>query len=112
MAVPASPPLTFVRGDDETVEITLTSDAAGETPINITGRTYTMSIALAGGSTVVTSDAGTVTGASGLVTFAFAQAATDLLTASEYVYDVVETASGSESTIMLGRLSVLAGVTA
>jgi len=112
MASPAAIPLTFVRGDDEMVEISITSDAAGTTPIDISGRSYVMSIALTGGGTVVTSDAGTVTGASGLVSFAFTQTQTELLTASEYVYDVVETASALESTIMLGRLSVLAGVTA
>ena len=112
MAAPAAVPLTFVRGDDETVQVYLTSDSAGLVPIDISGRTYVMSIALTAGGTVVTSDAATVTGASGLATFVFAQAATDLLTASEYVYDVVETSSGSESTIMLGKLSVLAGVTA
>lgn len=112
MALPANPRLTFVRSDNEIVQITITSDTAGLVPVNITGRTYTMSIAPAAGDTPTTSAAGAVTGASGLVTFTFAAAKTVLLTGTNYVYDVVETASGVESTIILGQLSVLTGVTA
>jgi len=112
MATPASPQLTFVRSDNEIVQITITSDSAGTTPVDITGRTYVMSIAASPGGTVVTSATGTVTGGSGLVVFTFATAKTVLLTGTVYVYDVVETSGGVESTIMLGGLSVLTGVTA
>lgn len=111
MAVPASPALTFVRSDNEVVNIYICSDADGVVPVDITGRTYVMSVAATAGGTVVTSATGTVTGASGLVVFTFATAKTVLLTGSAYVYDVVETASGVESTIMLGALSVLTAVT-
>ena len=112
MAKPASPELTFVASDNEIVSVTITSDTAGLVPVNITGRTYVMSIAATPGATVVTSATGSVTGASGLVTFTFPTAKTVLLTGTSYTYDVVETASGVESTIMLGRLNVLVGVTA
>ena len=45
MAKPANPGLTFVASDNEIVTVTITSDTAGLTPVNITGRTYVMSIA-------------------------------------------------------------------
>ncbi len=112
MAKPASPRLTFVRSDDETCIVVITSDAAGLVPVDITGRTYVMSIALFPGETPVTSATGTVVGATGTVTFSFPEAKTVLLTGSLYWYDVVETASGDESTIILAQLTVLTGVTA
>ena len=110
MATPAAPRLTFVRGDDETVLVYIDSDAL-ETPVNITGRTYTMSIGVPG-STPLLSASGTVTGASGLVQFAFTDTQTATLTGSEYSYDVVEASGGAEPTLILGRLSVVARVTA
>lgn len=113
MAVPAAPPLTFVAGDDETFILTITSDAAGLVPVDITGRTYVMSIATnRAPTTVVASDAGTVVGASGQVTFNFAAAVTATLGIVPHTYDVVETVSGAESTLILAPLKVLAGVTA
>lgn len=113
MALPADPALTFVAGDDETVIVTITSDEAGATPVDITGRTYVMSIALATDPTnALASDAGTVVGASGQVTFAFTAAVTGALAIAPHVYDVVETVSGAESTLILAPLTVLAGVTA
>jgi len=112
MPKPASPSWTVVRSDNEILTVTITSDAAGVTPVNITGRTYVCSVAATPGASVVTSAAGVVTGVSGLVTFTFATAKTVLLTGDAYWYDVVETAGAVESTIILGRVTVLTGVTA
>jgi hypothetical protein len=69
-----------------------------------------MSIGTAGSAVI--SDAGTVVGATGTVTFDFTDTQTDLLTGSEYTYDVVETSGTSESTLLLGQLAVLARVAA
>ena len=112
MAVPAKPPLTFIAGDDETFVLTICSDADGTVPVDITGRTYVMSIKADGASTVVASDAGTVVGASGQVTFNFPAATTAALAIVPHTYDVVETASSLPSTLIIGPLRVLAGVTA
>ena len=110
MASPAAPKLTLVRGDDETVLVYIDSDNAS-TPVNITGRTYTMSIGTPG-STPLLSASGTVTGASGLVQFDFTDTQTATLTGSEYTYDVVETSGSTESTLILAALKVVARVTA
>jgi len=112
MATPAQVPLTFVAGDDEQVRVTITSDADGLVPVDITGRTYTMSIAAAAGSTVLASDAGTVTGASGLVVFDFTDTVTAALPTPGCTYDVVEVSGSSESTLMLGSLTVITRVAA
>ena len=109
MALPASPPLTFVRGDDETVIVVVCSDAAGAVPVTITGRTYTLAIGTAG-STVI-SAAGSVVGATGTVTFVFTAVNTALLTGTQYAYEVVEVASALASTIILAPLTVLSPVT-
>lgn len=106
MAVPAKPPLTFIAGDDETFILTICSDADGTVPVDITGRTYVMSIAPDGGS-VVASDAGTVNGAAGEVTFEFDTAVTEVLEIVPHEYRVVETASGSPSTLIIARLTVV-----
>jgi len=110
MAAPASAPLTLVRGDDETIVVTITTD--GSTPVNITGRTYECSFAVSGGAAVVTTGSCVVTGASGIVTITVAAANTALLTANMYMWDLVETASGAESTLILGPVTVIDGVTA
>ena len=115
MARPASGPLVFVAGDDETVILEVISTAAGVTPevvVDLTGRTYVMSIATTGGATAVASAVGVVDGPAGTVTFTFAAAVTALLVQSSYTYDIVETASGAESTIVLDSLKVLLAVTA
>lgn len=109
MATPASPKLTFVRGDDETVILQIDSDDSG-TAVNITGRTYVMSVGTA--ASPLQTATGTVVGATGTVTFVFTDTQTDALTGSSYSYDVVETASGSESTLLLGSLDVRARVAA
>ena len=101
MAKPANVPLTFVAGDDETVSVTIASDTEGTVPVNITGRTYAMSIAATRGGTVLLTTSGTVTGASGLVVFTFTDTQTATLTVGAYAYDVVET-SGTK----IGRAHV------
>jgi len=112
MPKPAKPPLTMVRSDNEIVTLYIYSDTAGTVPVNITGRTYVMSIAPTPGATVTTSATGSVTGASGLVQFTFPTAKTVLLTGTSYWYDIVETVSAVESTICLGPITVVTGVTA
>ena len=110
MAAPANPKLAFVRGDDETVLLYIDSDALS-TPVNITGRSYVMSIGVPG-STPITSNAGAVTGASGLVTFDFTAAQTATLVGSGYSYDVSQTSSGAVSTLIIAALTVATRVAA
>ena len=98
-------------GDDETVQVYLYSDTALTAPVDITGRTYTMSVAVDKGSTPVLTLTGTVTGASGLVSFAVTDTQTTALAAGTYVYDVVEVSGSAESTIIDGRVSVRTRVT-
>jgi len=109
MAAPARVPLTIVRGDDETVVVTITTD--GTTAVNITGRTYVASFAVTPGATVVTTGSCAVTGASGIVTITISDTNTDLLTGSSYWWDLVETSGTSESTLILGPVTVIDGVT-
>lgn len=99
-------------GDDETVAVYIYSDAAATTPVDVTGRTYTLSVATARGATPVLALTGTVTGASGLVTFTATDTQTTALTAGTYVFDVVEVSGSNESTIILGTVAVGERVTA
>lgn len=112
MAAPAPADLTFVIGDDETVLLYITSDSAGVTPVDITSRTYTLSIATAKGATPTLALTGSVTGASGLVTFTATDTQTAALTAGSWVFDINEVSGSSESTLVLGALTVTARVTA
>lgn len=105
MASPAAVHLTWVAGDDEIVQVTICSDADGLVPVDITGRTYTMSVdALA--------LAGAVTGGSGLVTFTATDTQTTAMDVGTYPFDVVEVSGSTESTLILGWLVVVARVTA
>lgn len=99
-------------GDDETVSVYIYSDAAATTPVDITGRTYTLSLATSAGTTPALALPGTVTGASGLVTFTATDTQTTALTAGNYAFDVVEVSGSTESTIILGTVQVDARVTA
>lgn len=112
MARPAAVPITWVAGDDESVSITICSDADGETPVNITGRTYAMTVAATRGASASLSLTGAVTGASGLVVFTATDTQTTTLGAGSYWYDVVETSGTSETTLLLAPLEVVARVTA
>lgn len=105
MASPAPADLTWVIGDDETVLLYITSDAAGATAVDITGRTYTLSVATAKGATPTLALSGSVTGASGLVTFTATDTQTETLTEGSWVFDIVEYAP-SESTLVLGPMTV------
>ena len=99
-------------GDDETVAVYIYSDAAATTPVDITGRTYTLSLATAAGATPALALTGTVTGASGLVSFTATDTQTTALTAGTYTYDVNEVSGTTESTIMIGAVVVQSRVTA
>ena len=113
MAAPAKVSLTWVVGDDETVQVYIYSDAAGTTPVDISGRTYTLSVATAAGATPTLALTGAVTGASGLVTFTATDTQTATLTAGiGYTFDVNEVSGTNESTLILGTLQAVARVTA
>ena len=112
MASPVTIRMSWTRGDDEIVQVYIYSDAAATTPVDITGRTYTLSVALSAGATPVLALSGTVTGASGLVVFTATDTQTTALSVSTYVFDVVEVSGTDESTIILGPLSVVDRVTA
>lgn len=112
MAAPANIALQWTRGDDETVQVYIYSDAAATTPVDITGRTYTLSVATTAGATPALALTGTVTGASGLVSFTATDTQTTALTAGPYQWDVVEVSGTSESTILLGALTLVERVTA
>lgn len=103
---------TWYIGDDETVSVYVYSDAAATVPVDITGRTYTLSLATAAGVTPALALTGTVTGASGLVTFTATDTQTSALTAGTYAYDVNEVSGSNESTIIRGTVVVQTRVTA
>lgn len=107
MGAPASPAVTFVAGDDETYVLTICSDDTGETPVDITGRTYVMSLLRSSDREVIAYDSGTVVGASGQVTFEFTDTQTGALTEVPHEYKVVETVSGAGSTLILAPLGVV-----
>lgn len=103
---------TWYIGDDERVDVYIYSDAAATTPVDITGRTYTLSVATARGVTPALAISGTVTGASGLTSFSVTDTQTTAQTAGTYVYDVNEVNGTSESTILIGTVVIAARVTA
>ena len=111
MAQPADQDLTIVRGDTETVVVTMTSD--GTTPIPITGRTYAAQIRSNPESTTVkASFTCTVTsGASGQVTCVLSATSSAALAPGLYTWDLQETASGVVSTVLSGTVTVLADTT-
>lgn len=112
MASPAKADLVWVIGDDEITTLTITSDSAGTTPVDISGRTYTLSVATSAGATPALALSGSVTGASGLVTFTATDTQTGGLTAGPYVFDIVEVSGSTESTLVLGSVQVVTRVTA
>lgn len=113
MAQPANVDLVLVAGDDETVEVTITTD--GSTPVNITGRTYAMQVRAdpAGVGTaecVFTCTA--ATGTDGKVTCVAADTQTDNLTPGDgYWYDLVETVGTTTTTLIRGRVTAIQKVT-
>ena len=105
-------PVTFVRGRDETRTLEFYTDDAGTAALNITGRTYVASFATTPGASIVYAVTGTVTGASGRVTFTSTDTQTALLTGTTYWWDVVETSGTTTTQIVLGPVTVQTGVTA
>lgn len=97
-------------GADETVAVYNWTDAARTTPLDITGRTYRFDLATSVDATPVLSLTGTVTGASGLVTFVASDTQTAALPTGYYVYAIWET-SGSvtgpieEGTVAVGKVA-------
>lgn len=111
MAAPGIQNLTFVRGDTETVQVTITSD--GSTPVSITGRTYAAQLrsnpdiaAISATATCTVTD-----GANGVMQAVFAASATADLTPGQYYWDLQETNGSIVTTILAGQVTVLADVT-
>ena len=111
MAAPADQDLTLVRGDTETLVVTMTTD--GTTPINLSGRTYRAQIRQAQDSrTIKASFTCTVTDASnGVITCVLSAADSATLPVGLGFWDLEENASGVITTVMSGTVTVLADVT-
>lgn len=111
MAEPATQDLVFVRGDTETVSVTMTTD--GTTAIDITGRTYSSQLRTAPDATVVSATATCTvpTGTDGKVNVVFSATGTASLSPGYYYWDLQENASGTITTVLKGQVTVLADVT-
>lgn len=101
------------RGDDENMPLgfftTYISDGhASNVPLDITGRTYSSKVARSRGGAVVVTPTVTVTSAvAGELTVSMTDTQTDLLTASTYIWDLVENAGTSEeSTLIVAPMRV------
>jgi hypothetical protein len=111
---PANLTIPVVRGDDVSRLWELFSSYAGfdgattTVELDITGRTYTSTIAASKGGTSVATPTCTVTNAAlGQLTWALTDTQTDALTAARYVFDIVENAgTTTERTIVLGTIVV------
>lgn len=114
---PAHVKLPIVRGDDVAYVLGLyesyTSEATN-TELDVTGRTYTSSIATEAGGTVVTTATVTVTSAAtGKLTWSLTDTQTDALIAARYAWDLVENAgTSSERTLVIGVLNMIGRATA
>jgi len=107
----ASVTLPITRGDDNSYPHGLYTSYTSETvntPLNITGRTYSSSVSTARGGTVVVTPTVTVTNAAtGKVLWSLTDTQTDLLTGPRYVWDLIENAgTSSERTLIVGVLNV------
>lgn len=117
---PAHFAIPVVRGDDVSRVWELYVSLAGfqgdtvTTPLDLTGRTYTSSIAVSKGGPVVTTPTCTVTdAANGLLTWSLTDTQTDQLTSGTYVFDIVENpGSAAERTIVLGTIKTSGRATA
>jgi hypothetical protein len=111
MAQPATQNLVLVRGDTETLVITLT-DSAGA-PIDITGRTYRAQIRVnRDASSIAASFACSITNAAaGQVTCVLSAVNSAALTAGINYWDFEENNAGVVTTILAGTAQVLADVT-
>lgn len=111
MSIPAYQNLELVRGDTLSVVATMTSD--GSTPINISGRVYSMQMRTSPeSSTVSATFTCTVTNAAaGQVTCSLPASTTANLTPQKYSYDLQENASGTITTVISGFIKVLPDTT-
>lgn len=106
---PANFTITVVRGDDVSRVFEFYTDWTDETtntPLDLTGRSYTSSISSTLGGTVVKTP--TVTNSApttGMITWSMTDTDTDALTAARYVFDIVENAgTTAERTVILGNI--------
>ena len=110
MAVPATYNLKFVRGDTLTLNITITSD--GTTPVNIAGRSYRAQIRYEkNASTIAASFTCTPNVSTGVVNCVLSAANSATLTDGPAFWDFEETNTGVVTTILAGKVTVLADVT-
>lgn len=111
MAQPGKQDLTFVRGDTETVQVTVTSD--GSTPINITGRTYAAQLRTNPDISTISATAtcSVTDGANGVMQAVFSATSTAALSPGQYYWDLQETNGAIVTTILSGTVTVLADVT-
>ena len=112
MATPGKRDITFVKGDDYTHVITITSD--GSTPIDITGRTYTAMIRQEKddtGTAYATITCALTTPLSGVLTLTMTDTITAALTAGRYWWDLQEVSGSTTTTILAGAATVLQDVT-
>ena len=114
---PAEVNLPIVRGDDVDYPIALYTaytDETTNTELDITGRTYSSSIAATKGGSVVTTATVTVTSAAtGKITWSLTDTQTDALTGARYVWDLVENpGTSSERTLIVGQLNMTGRATA
>ena len=106
---PANFTITVVRGDDVSRVFEFYSawtDETTNTPVDLTGRSYTSTISSTLGGTAVKTP--TVTNAApttGMITWSLTDTDTDALTAARYVFDIVENAgTTAERTVILGNI--------
>lgn len=113
MAVPATLDLYIVRGDTESIVVTMYSDDAQTTAVNVTGRTYTSQLRTSQDSVTISATLTcTVTnGAGGEVTCVLPASQSQDLSPGQYYWDLQENASGTISTILSGIAYVSADVT-
>jgi hypothetical protein len=112
MASPGKRDITFVKGDDYTHVITITSN--GSTPIDITGRTYTAMIRRDKedtGTAEATITCTLTTPASGILTLTMSDTVTSALSARRYWWDLQEVSGSTTTTILAGSVTVLPDVT-
>lgn len=100
-----------VRGDDQSRLYEFLADDE-VTPLDLTGRTYTWSIAPDRGKTpVLTGSAVVVDAAAGEVQINLTDTQTATLTEGRYAYDLVEFVGATEVTVVLGVVHMVGRVT-
>jgi len=111
MAAPGIQNLTFVRGDTETVQVTMTSD--GTTPVDITGRTYAAQMRTTPDIAAISATATcSITNAvNGVMNALFTATSTATLDPGYYYWDLQETNGATVTTVIQGTVNVLPDVT-